>query len=326
MFNRFTYGLFTLLLMIVNPINISAEYFNIKDIIIPADSIYLKKQGSSISNISIQARFAVAQNKERNGDSKAKSRIVWNYQSQQNYCFVELYWRNTNYGDILDERQAIIRIGKRTNDKDSIITTKIFDKKVNLSTGYNTIVVEGNEEKFKIYVGSERLYPIGEIIERSSLIGSCGIASTVKTKMLKFIVETTPNIKNSLRTSFNESNLKIRFQNNQQLNEGFWSYLDKNNDASFAIIGGRYRFALVKDNDDYLLVYLSGAQTNQKNWENGMIKGRLKPTIFQNHYDLIWYDSMFEVIDMDAYVIIDNSILTIEFPIYKTQIRFFKES
>ena len=74
-----------------------------------------------------------------------------------------------------------------------------------------------------------------------------------------------------------------------------------------------------------MLIYLSGAQINQINWVEGMIKGRLRPTIFQNHYDLIWYDSMFDIIDTDAYATIVDSILTLEFPLYKTQIRFYKE-
>lgn len=319
------YALLGLLLFIINPINVGAEYFSAKNINLPEDSLYLQPQNPSISNISIQARFAVTKNIERNGESKSKSRVVWNYQSPKKYCFVELSWRNTNYGDFTDERQAILRIGKCVNGNDSIVTTKIFDKKVNMSTGYNTIVVEGNEERFKVYVGSERLNPVGELIDKSNLKGSCGIISSVKTNILKFIVETAPNIKLSLKTSFNEDALNEKFSNNKQVNEGFWSYLDRNNDAKYAIVGGRYRIALVKDNDDYLLIYLSGAQTNQINWAEGMIKGRLIPTIFQNHYDLIWYDSMFDIIDTDAYATIVDSILTLEFSLYKTQIRFYKE-
>lgn len=319
------YALLGLLLFIINPINVGAEYFSAKNINLPADSLYLQPQNPSISNISIQARFAVTKNIERNGESKAKSRVIWNYQSPKHYCFVELSWRNTNYGDFTDERQAILRIGKCVNGNDSIVIKKIFDKKVNMSTGYNTIVVEGNEERFKVYVGAERLNPVGELIDKSNLKGSCGIISSVKTNILKFIVETAPNIKLSLKTSFNEDALNEKFSNNKQVNEGFWSYLDRNNDAKYAIVGGRYRFALVKDKDDYLLIYMSGAQTNQKNWIQGMIKGRLKSTIFQNHYDLIWYDSMFDIIDADAYATIVDSILTLEFPICKTQIRFYKE-
>ena len=325
MCNGFIFALLGLLLFITNPINVSAENISAKNFNLPSDSLYLIHQKPSISNISIQTRFAVAENLERNGESKSKSRVVWNYQSPKKYCFVELSWRNTNYGDFTDERQAILRIGKCVNGNDSIVITKIFDKKVNMSTGCNTIVVEGNEERFKVYVGSERLNPVGELIDKNNLSGRCGIISTVKTKISKFIVETTPNIKQSLKTSFKEEMLKEKFHSNQQIHEGFWSYLDRNNDVKYAIVGGRYRIALIKDNDDYLLIYLSGAQTNQINWAEGMIKGRLKPTIFQNHYDLIWYDSMFDIIDADAYATIVDSILTLEFPLYKTQIRFYKE-
>lgn len=82
---------------------------------------------------------------------------------------------------------------------------------------------------------------------------------------------------------------------------------------------------MLKVKDDYLIIYLSGAETNSSNWKEGMIKGRLKATIFQNHYDLEWYDSLFELIDVDAYASINNSILTLEFPLYKAKVRFFKQ-
>jgi hypothetical protein len=151
------------------------------------------------------------------------------------------------------------------------------------------------------------------------------IAKDIRGGVDCIIEETESSIINQARLELTLKILKEKFHSNQQIHEGFWSYLDRNNDAKYAIVGGRYRIALVKDNDDYLLIYLSGAQTNQINWAEGMIKGRLRPTIFHNHYDLIWYDSMFDIIDTDAYATIVDSILTLEFPLYKTQIRFYKE-
>lgn len=318
--------LFALICYIIStPLNSFARNISDNKFELLPDSLYLHQQDDSIVNIAIEARFAVTKNKEREGESDSKCRILWNYKSHNDYLFAELTWRNTNFGDFTDCRQALVRIGKAINGVDSIIVDKVIEKGVNLSTGYNTLFIEGNDNNYKIYLGSERLQYIASMKSNDRLFATCGISSTVKTTVSKFFVETKPDVRISLRTNYSEQNIRERLATSLDENEAIWSYLDRNNDVNYAIIGGKYRIALIKDGNDYLIVYISGAQTNMKNWQEGMIKGRLKQTIFENHYDLIWYDSMFDVIDSDAHASIKNSILTLEFPIYKTSIRFYKE-
>ena len=47
--------------------------------------------------------------------------------------------------------------------------------------------------------------------------------------------------------------------------------------------------------------------------------------IDEKWYDLVWYDSTLDFIDCEANAFIENSILTLNFPLYKSSIRFFKE-
>jgi hypothetical protein len=56
-----------------------------------------------------------------------------------------------------------------------------------------------------------------------------------------------------------------------------------------------------------------------------MFKGHISKTIFSGNYDLRWIDATMEPIGEDAYATIENGvILTINFPIYKSQVRFAK--
>ena len=51
----------------------------------------------------------------------------------------------------------------------------------------------------------------------------------------------------------------------------------------------------------------------------------MKPTPFKSHYDLTWYDSMMVPMDDDTFSMVDDEmILTLKFPVYRSQLRFYK--
>ena len=90
-------------------------------------------------------------------------------------------------------------------------------------------------------------------------------------------------------------------------------------------MGGRYTLAVVRADDGYDLLYINGAQVKKSQWQPCMKKGHLTKTIFSGNYDLIWIDATLEPISEDAYATIENGvILTLNFPIYKSQVRFVK--
>lgn len=312
------------LLLLVSNSSLATNY-HYKNFDIEADKYFLVEQEDSIKSLTIEARLSVSKNKERDGVSKARWRVVWNYVSTQNYDFVELTWENTNFGDIYDCRQAILSIGRVKGGVDYVFKTKKINDGVNHSTGFNSIMIEIDSGHLNLFVGDKQLKYI-DTYEVGALLGSfCGVVSSVEAKVSNFIVEMIPNKERRLQTSYSEQDLIAKFSLSATEYEGFWSYLDRDIDLDYARLGGKYRLALVKNNDGYLIIYIDGADTNKNKWSKGMIKGVLKSTIFKNHYDLIWYDSTFDVIDSEANAFIENSILTLNFPLYKSSIRLFKE-
>lgn len=109
---------------------------------------------------------------------------------------------------------------------------------------------------------------------------------------------------------------------------GFWKYLDRVTPADGrATVGGRYGLAIVEDPDNcdnLLLVYLDGADVDSQFWHCGDIKGRMKPTGFEDHYDVEWYDVHgFEAGMMECSANFEGyNLLTVDFPLLRCQIRF----
>ena len=90
-------------------------------------------------------------------------------------------------------------------------------------------------------------------------------------------------------------------------------------------LGGRYTLAVVRADDGYDLIYIDGAQVKKTMWQTGMLKGHMTKTIFSGNYDLTWIDATMEPIEKDAQASIENGvILTLSFPVYKSQVRFAK--
>lgn len=138
------------------------------------------------------------------------------------------------------------------------------------------------------------------------------------------ILESTPDLAANLTTHYTAQQLDELV--NATPPQGIYTYLDRDTDSRRALAGGRYTLAVIKnDNNTFDIVYIDGAQINSPAWHKGMRKGILKPTIFADHYDLVWYDSMFNPITLDCNASIEqNAILTLNFPLLKSSIRFSK--
>ena len=72
--------------------------------------------------------------------------------------------------------------------------------------------------------------------------------------------------------------------------EGFWRIEPDELRSDELKMGGKYSLAIVANDDEYLIIYLSGAKIYPGKWQEGMIKGRLTPNSW-GAYDLIWYDA-----------------------------------
>ena len=126
-------------------------------------------------------------------------------------------------------------------------------------------------------------------------------------------------------TAWTKDKLNAPFAKSKNPLEGYWEYLDRDMDDGIARLGGKYKIALVATDDGFDIIYVSGAQVGKSEWHEGMLKGRLTKTIFNDNYKAFWIDSTFRPIDDDVNGFFESGvILDMSFPTYKSKIRFSK--
>ncbi len=318
--------IFALLAMISSMLSYAEDYRYISDAkLTMTDRTYLVDVDTTAISLSLEARVALNKNDERVGYSKTSWSLVWNYVSPTDYYYATFRCGNTDFGDFLDTRFVEIKAGRFLDGNDSVIATKRLTEGVDVNKGYNSFLMDWSNGKIRIFVGSRELKHVVTIPMASAVNGRCGVMSLDSINISSMVVETKPDRKLPLLTTWTGKMLDDYFSRSSDKMEGYWIYLDRDNDEKLSRLGGRYTLATVRDGDGYLILYVSGAKVNNSAWQEGMIKGRLKSTIFVNHYDLEWFDSQMLIIDKDVHAdVIDDAILSLEFPLYKTNIRFSK--
>lgn len=233
---------------------------------------------------------------------------------------------NSSFGDIFDKRQSLLSLtrgGERLFHKD----VGAFES----SSGvYNTLRLEIDRQEGLLTLsgGGKRVeeilsFPVRELTDGFS---SFRVWSRGELTLSSLSLETQRAPQAILATKWSMDELTAYFRQSSDPVEGFWRYLDRENDPQYARPGGRYLLAVVKAADEsggYEIIYVDGAETRREQWRPMMRKGRLKPTVFVGHYDLEWIDSTFEPINRDIHAgISDGAILTLSFPLLKTTLRF----
>lgn len=116
--------------------------------------------------------------------------------------------------------------------------------------------------------------------------------------------------------------LEEYLSNSRDWHEGYWQLLDRNLDESLLRLGGDYRYALVRSEDGYDLLYLSGAKVNPDEWSYGMLKAKLRPSGIKDVWDVVWFDAMHHPLSHELKAQTDqDGTLTIQFPYQGSQIR-----
>ncbi len=126
-------------------------------------------------------------------------------------------------------------------------------------------------------------------------------------------------------TVWTEPLLNEYFESQPPFPEGYWMVYDRALDESLLRMGGDYRMAIVKDNDRYLIIYLSGATVNATAWRPGMVKGYLYPTPFDGVYDTTWVDPSGRPMQKDIRAQREGeNLLRIQFPYQDSILRLAK--
>lgn len=231
---------------------------------------------------------------------------------------------NSAFGDILDRRQNILSLHRNG----VTVAEKDVSRFESSSGVYNTLRIELDRSKGLLKIGgggksvddifSVPLLP-SDNLERLTVWGRGRLT------LSSFSVESVMMPQHAFATSWTADALADYLSRSVDEVEGYWQYLDRENDPVYARPGGRYLLALVGNGEGYDIIYVDGAETRRDQWMPMMLKGRLKPTVFIDHYDLEWTDATFETIDRDIHAsVTDKAILTLSFPLLKTTLRFSK--
>ncbi len=234
----------------------------------------------------------------------------------------------TSLPSLLDEEFSEPKLEIRAeyiSAKSSLITSssfksEVFNKKYNgktLSLALNQIG-DGN---FEIWCGDKQLTNLG-VVEIDSEIGKIEVQATAKVALQSVNIK-SKNKPIVDKYDIDEQRLLSYFNSSYDSNEGIYEYLDSDINTTQSRLGGFYRIAIIKnDVGGYDVIYLSGAQENSRNWSAGMVKGKLSPTIFQNHYNLTWIDSEMEDDMTELSAELDGTMLVAHFPKERAIIRF----
>lgn len=256
--------------------------------------------------------------------------LVFNRDEDGNYCAVVLSCNNSSpYNDISDQRSMDIIIMQYHSATSTELAHTSIHKGVSLEDDLNTLCVDVDQHRMTVSIGKNELQQVLEAqVERPAgkvMAGYLvGPGARVSIERAVLTVENENQVPVT-RTRWTRESLNEYFDATTDPVEGYWQYLDRDMQDEWLRIGGRYTLAVVRADDGYDLIYMEGAQVGKSQWQAGMIKGHMTRTVFTGNYDLRWIDATMEPIDNDAYATIENGvILSLNFPIFKSQVRFAK--
>lgn len=235
---------------------------------------------------------------------------------------------DTEWADTESEHQEL-RVTVKESGKEYDLAT--LEKGVATGRGYNSLVVDAGEGIARVWLGDHVPVACGSVVVPGGVPDKVELRAAERIEVEYLLVEARENPAARLTTEWtgkDEIDIIRRVERSNDPREGVWRYLDRDVDTAFALPGGEYRLATISDNNGgYYILYLSGGQVNASRWKTGMIKGRLKPTIFADHYDMEWIDSMMEVVTGDATAGFDHSlgIMTVTMPLEKATMRYSRE-
>lgn len=282
---------------------------------------------------SISVHLANINNKE-GGRHKVVNQqwgVVWNYVDSLNYYTLLLSCDNSVQHDILDRRSVSAKVVEVNDGLMTTIDEVSLDKDVNLSTGLNLVKISCYGSTTTVAIGEQHPKPYFKFEgidytrpwQYGYLVG-CGACVDVERIVARVNHVTT----HDLATAWTGSSIEEYLQTSSDPLEGYWIYLDRNLDDSRARLGGRYTLALVRNGAGYDILYIDGAKVSGDQWQPGMLKGQLQPTPFVGNYNLTWYDALKAPMSEDDYATFDapSAILTLHFPIQKSQLRLYKHN
>lgn len=242
-------------------------------------------------------------------------------------CRATVSWGETGFDDAFSRRY--LRLTVDTADATgSLHPASHYDRyeNVDLHRGANSLAIDLTDTRAVFSIGSDLLVHAGEAPLRGTP-ASIEITSDRTLRIEHASLKSYPSGRNKLHTEWTADSLRhyLTAAGRHPL-EGYWKFLDRDNDPRWALPGGFYTLAIVRsatDPETFDILYLSGARTNASLWKPLMLKGRLTPTRFIDHYLLQWNDAALNDAGPECSADLQqSSILQLNFPLHRAKIRF----
>lgn len=236
---------------------------------------------------------------------------------------------SSKHNDITSERTLKLSLTQYTSTGYTTIATATLDKGIDLYDKANVLNATLTGNTITVSMGRKKPQQVLKAnVERSNQYNHAGIVAgpgtqlSIERTMASFSNDKTVKIS----TKWDKDKLDKLFMRSTDPVEGYWVYLDRDLEDKWVRMGGTYTLALVaNENQGYDIIYIEGAKTNQTSWRPFMLKGTLSKTMFNGVFRATWIDSTFERLSEDIQATIENGvILTVKYPVLKSQLRFSK--
>lgn len=206
-----------------------------------------------------------------------------------------------------------------------------FTSGLDFSKGVNAFILQRRGQTLSLLGGNREYLPLASLTLPSDFpisSISIGVDNGGLIKISDIFLETLPSPAEKLFTPYSsEAELMLRICAKSNPKEGLWTILDSSLDESLLQLGGDYTLALISNRDCIDLIFLSGARIMKQDWKTGLLKARLTPTLFNDIYNVTWYDAEMRPLSYEIKAQFDSDgLLTIQFPFQGSRIRLAKVS
>lgn len=195
---------------------------------------------------------------------------------------------------------------------------------------FNTISLqEDGSGHMECWIGDEVTCFVGEwTMPRPAACAAvlCGEAGGGELVIESFNMSLFPAEPKAVMTSWRELEIAAAGEADPMGMVGVYEYLDSDMTLPICRSGGRYRLGLVAaEHGGYDLIYLGGAEENGGEWLPGMLKGKLQPTVFVNHYNLSWVTADKDGSLADLWATFNGPVLELHYPAERGVMRFVRK-
>lgn len=243
--------------------------------------------------------------------------LCWSKSDNDNYVMAEVSLPDQRIYDDIYVPEATIDVVEVKNG----VPTPLVSANISVSDATMSVKLVYDGFSARLYAGSKDKQLIGTV----PFDARKGGAVEIVTDQRFLAHRLTAQSYSSPAPVYSQAEIESALDGNADLLVGRWTYLDREVETKLASLGGKYDLAILPAQaGEYEIVYLGGANINADLWERPRLKGLLRATGFLNNYDLLWYDAAGHLLDDDnnAQLTDDGSILTLKFPVYKSQLRF----